>query len=367
MHRLRLLLALCACTLAFSACDSNDPTDEPDDEGLLDEAVANPGQWFFIEAEGLRCRDGSETGFGIRFQEGAENLVIYLEGGGACFNAATCATNPDSFTRADFEALVAQRGDAALFSPTADNPVGDWNAVYVPYCTGDVHGGSNPSQLVPNVGVFRFVGHMNVERVLDVVAPVVGDPGKVLLTGASAGGFGALVNFAQVADRFDASQPYLVDDSGPIFFADDVLSPALADGFNTLYNLEAAFPDGADALFESDGLEDVYAYYATRYPEATFGLSSYLEDATIRAFFGFGQPDQMITGPEYAAGLEGVRAMAPTWGTFYAPGADHTFLGVPDRYFGPDGATTTYADWLGDLLDGNARDVTVEGARVAAR
>jgi hypothetical protein len=349
-ERSLVAFGLAALALTFAACDSNDP-DDPEDDGLLAEAVANPGQWFFIEAEGLECRDGSATGFGIRFQEGAENLVIYLEGGGACFNAATCATNPASFDRADFDALVDQRGDAALFSPTTDNPVGSWNAVYVPYCTGDVHGGSSPNQLLPDVGVFQFVGHTNVERVLDVVAPVVGDPGKVLLTGASAGGFGSLVNFAEVADRFDASERYLVDDSGPIFFADDVLSPALAAGFNQLYDLEAAFPDDAGPLFAADGLEGVYDYYTGRYPDATFGLSSYLQAQTIRAFFGFGQPDGTISGEEYAAGLEGIRAMVPAWGTFYAPGDEHTFLGSPDRYTG------VYQNWLGDLLNGTPRDV----------
>lgn len=368
MLRLRYLAVLCCCALTFAACDSSeDEPMGPDDEGLLDEAAANPGTWFFVQPEGVRCRDGSATGFGIRFQEGAENLVIYLEGGGACFNEATCATNPSSFDSADFDAVVAQRGSAGLFDTTADNPVGDWNAVYVPYCTGDVHGGSNPGALVPEVGVNQFVGHMNVERVLDVIEPVLGDPTKVLLTGASAGGFGTLVNFAQVADRFDASQPYLVDDSGPIFFADDVLSPQLAAGFNTLYNLDASFPEDAAPLFEADGLQGVYDYYDTRYPNATFGLSSYLQDRTIQDFFSFGQPDQEITDEEYAAGLVDIREMQPeSWGTYYAEGVEHTFLGSPDRYFGSvDG--TTYADWLGAILEGDATDVAPTPTRIAGK
>jgi uncharacterized surface protein with fasciclin (FAS1) repeats len=338
------------------------------DLGLLANAIANLGEWFFIETEGARCRDGSATGFGVRLQESAENLMIYLEGGGACFNDVTCAQNRDNYGPENFDDFVTEGGNVAVFSTDEGNPVGDWNAVYVPYCTGDVHGGSAPDATVPGVaGTQQFVGHQNVERYLDLVEPVVGDPDKVLLTGSSAGGFGSLVNFAQVADRFEASERYLVDDSGPIFFADDVLSPQLAGQFSALYNFPASFPSDASVLFEADGLQNVYDYYDERYPDATFGLSSYLEDQTIRFFFGFGQPDGTISGPEYAAGLEGIEAMAPeSWGTYYAVGTDHTFLRFPDRYFGSvDG--TVYADWLGAILDGNANDVAPTPTRIAGK
>ena len=337
------------------------------DLGPLANAIANLGEWFFIETEGARCRDGSATGFGVRLQEGAENLMIYLEGGGACFNDVTCAQNPSSFDAEDFGGFVAQGGNVAVFSTDATNPVGDWNAVYVPYCTGDVHGGSAPDAMVPGFpGVQQFVGHQNVGLYLDLVEPVVGDPGKVLLTGSSAGGFGSLVNFAQVADRFDASERYLVDDSGPIFFANDVLSPTLAGQFSALYNFPASFPADASALFQPDGLQNVYDYYDERYPDATFGLSSYLEDQTIRFFFGFGQPDE-ITGEEYAAGLVDIEEMAPeSWGTYYAEGTDHTFLRFPDRYAGSVNGTV-YADWLADIINGEATDVAPAPTRIAGK
>jgi uncharacterized surface protein with fasciclin (FAS1) repeats len=336
--------------------------------GPLGDAIANLGEWFFIETEGARCRDGSDTGFGVRLQEGAENLMIYLEGGGACFNDVTCAQNRDNYGADDFDGFVAAGGSFGVFGTDASNPVGDWNAVYVPYCTGDVHGGSAPDAVVPGVpGVQQFVGHENVERFLDLVEPVVGDPGKVLLTGSSAGGFGSLVNFAQVADRFDASERFLVNDSGPIFFADDVLSPALAGQFSALYNFPASFPADAAALFETDGLENIYDYLDARYPDATFGLSSYLQDQTIQGFFSFGQPDGNITDEEYAAGPVDIEEMAPeSWGTYYAEGADHTFLRVPDRYAGSVNGTV-YADWLADILDGNATDVEPAPTRVAGK
>ena len=296
--------------------------------------------------------------------------MIYLEGGGACFNSFTCAGNPSSFDAATFRAFVAEDGNEALFSTGDDNPVGDWNMVYVPYCTGDVHGGSAQDATVPGVdGVQQFVGHQNIERYLDLLAPYFDGPDRVLLTGASAGGFGTLVNAAAVADAFDGADFTAVDDSGPIFYRDDVYSPPLSAQLSALYNFPAAFPADAGALFETDGLQGAYDYYDRRYPDATFGLSSYLQDRVIRGFFGFGQPDGQITGAEFAAGLRDVRARLPeSWGTYYAEGAEHTFLPYPDRYVGST-AGVTYTDWLADLIDGNATNVDPDlaTATVAAR
>ncbi|MEL6615018.1 MAG: pectin acetylesterase-family hydrolase [Bacteroidota bacterium] len=351
MTRFAPLALVCALTL--TACDSNGTSGDP-----LSEAKENPGIWTWIDVDGAQCRDGSDTGFGIRIQEGATNLAIYLEGGGACFNGITCGLNDDDFTESDFSALTARSGNNGIFSTAASNPVGDWNMVYVPYCTGDVHGGTATDVTVPDVdGMQQFVGHLNIQRYLGVLQPNLDAPDNVLLTGASAGGFGALVNFAEVADTFTGSQMTLLDDSGPIFYDDDVFSPELGTSFIQLFGFQNVFPADAGSLFAPDGLQGVYDYYATRYPNANLGLTSYLEDDTIRFFFGFGQADGTITGIEYADGLRDVRATAPErWQTYYANGNEHTFIGITDRFNGSS-AGVPLNEWLGDLLAGTAGDV----------
>ncbi|MEM6286811.1 MAG: pectin acetylesterase-family hydrolase, partial [Bacteroidota bacterium] len=298
--------------------------------------------WTWIDVEGSVCRDGSATGIGVRLQDGADDLVIYLEGGGACFTGVTCATNPSSFGETEFGGRMSQVGEAGLFSTTsASNPVADWNAVYVPYCTGDVHAGTFPNNNLldatqnTSIGVQQFVGHLNVERALALLAEGLDTPGQVLLTGSSAGGLGTLINFDAVAQTFSSSDLALVSDSGPLFFADNVLSPPLMDQVIALYNVPPTIP-GAPQLFATDALPGVYDYYATTYPGATFGLASYLGDDTFQAFYGFGQaPGDLITDEEYAAGLRDVRAqLGDAWGTYFAEGDGHTFLLTPDRYTG---------------------------------
>ncbi len=357
--RLLTAAALVAAFVALPACDSG----EPEIDGPLAEAQANLGQWTFIDVEGSVCRDGSSTRIGVRLQEGADDLVIYLEGGGACFNGATCATNPATFGEAQFNSRIGQVGDGGLFSTGADNPVGAYNMVYVPYCTGDLHGGSFPNntlidaQFGTSLGPQQFVGHQNIERAMDLPADGLPTPRKVVLTGSSAGGFGTLLNFDEVASTFTQSDLVMVDDSGPLFFLDNVLSPQLAAQVTGLYNLSAAIPGGA-SLFATDAPPGVYNYYATTYPDASFGLASYLGDDTIQAFFGFGQaPGDEITIDEYAAGLRDVRSqLNARWGTYFADGDAHTFLLTPSRYTGSS-AGVAFDDWFAGILAGSPSNV----------
>ena len=370
--RLRAAFTCAALLLALPACDSSD---DDGGDGTLAEAEANIGQWTYIDVEGSQCRDGSDVGIGVRLQPGADNLVIYLEGGGACFNESTCnpESNPNNFSEGDFNTRMSLLGEAGLFSTTsAQNPVADWNMVYVPYCTGDVHAGTSPQnslidqQFGTDLGPQQFVGHLNVERALAILDRGLDTPGKVLLTGSSAGGLGALINFDATAKTFTDSDLYLVDDSGPLFFADNVLSPQLAAGVTGIYFVRNAIPD-APQLFQTDQLPGLYNYYAATYPNATFGLSSYLGDDTFQQFYGFGQaPGDPITNEEYAAGLRDVRAQIDdSWGTYYAEGDAHTFLLTPSRYTGVS-AGVRYDTWLGTILSGNPTNVD-PGVSVATR
>lgn len=58
--------------------------------------------WEWVEVAGATCRDGSPAGFGVRRSTTSDRVVIYLEGGGACFNGESCLANPAAFGAADF-------------------------------------------------------------------------------------------------------------------------------------------------------------------------------------------------------------------------------------------------------------------------
>lgn len=323
------------------------------------------GNWTWIPVDGARCRDGSSTGIGVRLQEGATGLLIYLEGGGACFNDLTCTTNPSFFGEAEFMALANGNGDDGIFSRTNPaNPVGTWNAVYVPYCTGDVHAGDAPDTEVGSFGPQQFVGHRNLERYADLLGPYFADQDQILLTGASAGGFGTLITYDLLAETFGATvgtdNITLLNDSGPVVRDDEVLTPSLQQAWVDLWNLDATLPSDFPALAPSgDGLEAVYGYYADKYPGATFGLLSHEQDETIRFFYGFGNGvPPPIDGAAFEDALYDLRASLPdAWGTYYRSGSAHTFIGVNQRFYTQTTDGTTVADWLSDLLAGTVADV----------
>ena len=88
----------------------------------------------------------------------------------------------------------------------AANPVKDWSFVYVPYCTGDFHGGNNVTTVPGASGPPQhFVGYANVGMYLDRLVPTFHNATRILLAGLSAGGFGAVFNYARVAEAFGAT------------------------------------------------------------------------------------------------------------------------------------------------------------------
>ncbi|MFO0755209.1 MAG: pectin acetylesterase-family hydrolase [Byssovorax sp.] len=325
---------------------------------------APDGQWTWIDVAGAKCRDGSPTGFGIRKRAGSKRLYIYLEGGGACFNGDTCTISLAAFGKGAFDAWASSVGNTGVFNAgNADNPVKDWNAVYVPYCTADIHGGDAPDTNVPLEPAFQhqdFVGYENVGLYLRRLVPTFPDLEQVLLTGISAGGFGAAYNYDRVATAFCPTQVALIDDSGPPM-SDTYLAPCLQKKWKTLWDLDKTLPAGCPACIGPDGggIVNYVPYLQQRWPDAPMGLISATHDSVISAFFGYGSQGCTASTPlsaaTYEAGLADLRdnylAASPRWGTYYIDSSSHTWL------LGPGFYTTTVkgkrlVDWFGDVLHG---------------
>ena len=167
----------------------------------------------------------------MRINPASTKLYIYLEGGGACFNAATCTISLASFGATDFAGWASTVGLTGIFDPTnAANPVQDWNAIYVPYCSADVHVGDATGVNVNGGGPTdqTFIGYENVGYDLGRIVPTFPQVTQVLLTGISAGGFGAAYNYDRANSAAFCPPPVaLIDDSGPPM-SDGYLAPCSA-------------------------------------------------------------------------------------------------------------------------------------------
>jgi hypothetical protein len=327
-----------------------------------------PGAWMWVDFPESRCRNDTSTGIGVRYGSG-DNLAIYFEGGGACFNTATCLLNDgfSNFGPVQFTAWANTLGAGGIFDADAeDNPLADWSFVYVPYCTGDVHAGDKQDAGVPGVfGAQQFVGYRNVGLYLERIVPSFAGASHVLVSGQSAGGFGAAFNYDRIADAWPESKVTLLDDSGPPF-GDMYLAPCMQKEWRSLWNLDDTIPADCSECFSADGggISNLAGYLADKHAGQKFALYSSEQDAVIRTFFGFGMNNCLggiMTGAMFQEGLYDLRddilGDDPAWASFFAPGSNHTITASPLLY-----ATTVdgvrLVDWIADLLAGQTAHVS---------
>ncbi|MDB4932443.1 MAG: hypothetical protein JWM10_4927, partial [Myxococcaceae bacterium] len=310
-------------------------------------AITAPADtWTWVPFPDSACGNGAPTGIGVSLHPGSRRVLIFLQGGGACWDGLTCygvqsAVNlVDGYTETTFAAERSGLAGFTLFNRTnAANPWRDANLVYVPYCTGDVHSGDHVVEhhWGSRAGRTFHVGARNLDAFLARLSRTFTDAERVTLSGLSAGGFGAGIHWERVANAFPGVRTDLVDDSGPPMAPPDNLWSTWRRAWNP------QLP--ADCAECRDHLDALLPYYARRFPPpARFGLISYLQDTTISTFFG-------VTPAQFQTQLLDVTARVistiPNARHFYVAGQGHVLLGNSGRVRGANG--TTLIDWLGQM------------------
>jgi hypothetical protein len=309
-------------------------------------------KWTWIDFPDSSCRDGSTAGVAVSLNNASDKLMIYLEGGGACFDSLTCGQNPASV------GVQKNEHTSGLFDRTkAENPVKDWNYVYVPYCTGDIHGGTNENGSIDGLpGTQKFVGRRNMEAYLNRIVPTFSKASQVLLTGISAGGFGAASNSDLVGWAFGSKVPVtLIDDSGPAM-SSQYLPACLQDKWRALWGFDDSILKdcGAACPKKDDYTVDFSKFLAKKYPNRESGIIESNNDGTITLFYGYGQNGCTgnITTPvpaaEFDAGLMDFRAQMvafPKFLTYYPASTQHTWVGGASLYTEAEGGTKLI-DWV---------------------
>ena len=284
---------------------------------------AAPGEWTWVPFPDSSCANGTPTGIGVN-PGTSKRLVIFLEGGGACWSSLTCyalktAQNIETgFGEADFESRISSVKGSILDRDDSGNVFKDASLVYVPYCTGDVHAGDREGTY--DGKATKHVGRKNIEAYLKRIVATFDAPERVILSGSSAGGFGAAVNFWRVQEAFGKSiRVDLVDDSGPPF---PTSKTKFFAEWNAAWDLNGALPPDCAAC-QTD-LGATLPYYLQTYPSSRYALLSYTEDGVIRQFY-------QMSAPDFSAALEdlGTTTFDPSANArmFVVAGSEHTMLG----------------------------------------
>ncbi len=290
--------------------------------GLGKPIEAPQGQWSWVDFDDAFCANGSTTGIGINPGPKSDRVLIYMIGGGACWDFDSCyvskkAVNIESgFDGNDFNPNEAFLNDGIFKRSDPTNPFKDASYVFVPYCTGDVHGGDAVTTYMGKPTM--HVGFANIGAYLNRLVPTFPAVTQVILAGGSAGGYGAIMNWDRTQIAF-GKRVDMIDDSGP-WLPNPYLPEALEQQFRQSWNLNANVPSGCtDCL---DKLDAIYEHVATKYPASRGALLSYMADPVIASYFG-------ISLAEFTQGLV---ALAPAFNAhpnvhyFGVSGVKHVML-----------------------------------------
>src|SRR5688572_29561719 len=246
--------------------------------------IAAPSdQWSWIADSQITCGNGSSAGFALRPSSKSTRLVVFLMGGGGCFDGASCSGNDPAHRASHLSGYglphvqqeLGQLGVGSIFDPNAaTNPFKDDSWVFVPYCTGDFHSGSTTA----SYGT-KHAGRANVKRVLERIVPTFCPKvTRVVLMGSSAGGFGAVFNYEETSQAFAPVRVDLVDDCGPPMGPQHM---PLQSTMRAAWN--ASSPASCSGC--ATGWNAYLPYLAAKHPNARFSLLASTHDFSICPFF----------------------------------------------------------------------------------
>ena len=301
-------------------------------------------------------------------------LVVFFNGGGACWNGATCIAGAQGP-----QPLYVPTADTPFNHPTAwggllnthaeDNPYRDWSIAFLSYCTADVHIGSKTT-------LYQFgaasvpITHRGFDNFLfarDWIERNSPNVEKLLVAGSSAGAYGAALNYGHLRETFPAAQAYLVGDGGSGVVTNAFVASALDQSWGGGQNLpnalqplrnqpSAHFLPAAYGLLTFYYPKDLFSQYTTAWD----GVQTLIYNVMLHQ----DAPQEWFTTLSSAVVPWHVtmRTFAYTNGVagnyryFIADGCVHTILRSEDSFYSDAQiGSTSFLDWLSAQTHPNVR------------
>ncbi len=292
------------------------------------------GQQCTRELPGMVCADGTPAYYSVTLRKGAENLAIFIDGGGACWDAQTCS-NP-MFVRHLSRPVTMKsdwtNGNGLWDSHDRENPLADgFHIISIPYCTGDAHIGSKTTEYKINGKkvVLQHYGHRNIQFVLEKAKLLFPDPHKVVFMGISSGGIAAAFNMRKLVALYPHSAKYVLSDAGTPFLpqflkAENKYGTAIA-----VWGAEDNFPMDAGRV---KTFGEVWDYNRKNFPEVKFGFIHSYGDMVMMLFataLGAKQPGNVIRDTLTTAAITHMGVNTPTQKVFFFDNLEHTRIHKP--------------------------------------
>lgn len=355
--------ALCSTLVGLIACgEGGEPPGQvtPDGGSTYTPAPVTLGApinasadtWSWIDFPDSVCDEGTPTGIAINPVANSKNLLVFLTGGGACWERTTCVqvstASKGPFTKVQFEQLKGMVGGSILDRNLAGTPFKDYSLVFIPYCTGDVHAGDSRNDY-GTAGMPQYYNHRgyrNVEAFLKRLGATFPELDRLVVSGSSAGGFGSAFNYDQFRRYFPkAKKSYLLDDSGPPLIGDAIQSFERESWYKA-WNLNTTVGDRCPGCPED--FSQMIPELRRRYPNDRFALLSTTQDQTIRGFF-------LMNAMTFEAALLDLAVKVidplPNFKYYFVAGQSHTFMLNPNKNNAPN---QPLLGWLTQFVNDDA-------------
>ncbi len=290
-------------------------------------------QWLPITPGGIDqvCARGTPYTFFVH-QNDPDKLLIYFQGGGGCWNDETCAPNTGLFDE------VVEGNEAGAFAQgifdgtNPENPLAGYTIVFVAYCTGDYHLGTQAVEYAS--GTVQHKGALNVAAALDWTFASYPRPQEVVVAGCSAGAIGSIYHTPTIARRYRSANFSQFGDSGV-----GVINPGWG-GFDVwgTQNRRTS-PD--------QFVTSLYSSAARSYPRAHFAQYTTYNDSVQTGYY-------VLTGAVNAWPLEmesriSALQRSANFDAFVAPGSEHC-ISTTNRFYTEAVEGVRFRDWFAGVV-----------------
>jgi|YNPBryantNP2012_1023418.scaffolds.fasta_scaffold00042_22 hypothetical protein len=281
------------------------------------------------------------------------NLVIYLQGGGACWSPDSCVLNPTYYPDVTDQDLY-QYGIFDLANQA--NPFRNWYFLYVPYCTADLHWGSGEWQYQVAPGMAVTIHHRGLDNFLSALSWAKKNfPRKfkkILLTGSSAGAMGTMGSFPWVKKVYPTSKLYVLGDAGI------GVGPRELDAITKLHwHLES--PQDLKGVSDPPRLSELWMAYADKFKNVRFAEYIAAWDDTLTWYmdriytdFGIAPREANFCEDFHSLLLQDLaeKQRRRNYKSYVASGNVHVILPRP-QFYTESSAGISFLEWLRRMVE----------------
>ncbi len=318
---------------------------------------SNDFKWQRIVPGGdCECADGSEYAF-FDAKVDSTKVVLYLDGGGVCFDAESCANQntPGTGERPgpDYDPSIEGENpsnEGGLFlTDRANSPFAGFSFIYVPLCTADAHLGTATRTYSPELTV-HHKGFVNGSAALNYLTKNYPDAAQIVVVGNTAGAAAAPLYGGLLADQLPNARVTVFGAQSGSFPNDPDLNAKTGE----LWGAYANMPnwDVNKGLTARDwGSQQLWIQVGRHNPKVALARFDFAFDPNAIGTLEYLKvPDPSNTLAKIDANEKLIEAAGVDLHSYVAPGNGHGILEF-DIFYEMEVNGVKLADWVKALVD----------------